>query len=136
MVSELAAELLLTKPAKRLVYATDLADTADNRARLQVLARHAHTLFLEASFVEADIQHAIAGGHLTGRACGEIAEAAGISRLVPFHLSRRYADDPGELLEEIRAACDRVVLPGSRDLSPGAEDLGAIEKPVPDGLTL
>jgi ribonuclease BN (tRNA processing enzyme) len=110
-IGELGRDLVLETPGRRLVYATDLADTPDNRARLIELARNAHTLFLEATFAEADKARAIAHAHLTGRACGEIAEAAGVSRLVPFHLSRRYAHDPADLFDEIRAACGRALLP-------------------------
>jgi ribonuclease BN (tRNA processing enzyme) len=75
------------------------------------LAKHAHTLFCEAAFSEADVAHATANGHLTTRACGEIATAAGVARLVPFHFSRRYADDPQPLYEELRTACANVVVP-------------------------
>jgi ribonuclease BN (tRNA processing enzyme) len=88
-VTELAEALLAVTPGKRLVYATDLADSPDNRERLIALAHNAHTLFLEAVFADADVAQARLHGHLTARACGEIAAAAGVSRLVPFHLSRR-----------------------------------------------
>ncbi len=108
---ELGRELTLVVPGKRLVYATDLADTPDNRARLVDLARHAHTLFCEAAFVEADGALAGRSGHLTARACGEIATAAGVARLIPFHFSRRYEKCPERLCEEIKAACSRVQLP-------------------------
>ena len=110
-ISDLGRDLVLETPGRRLVYATDLADTAANRERLIALARNAHTLFLEATFTQADQARATAHAHLTGRACGEIAEAAGVARLVPFHLSQRYAHDPAELFDEIRAACGRALLP-------------------------
>lgn len=113
-VAELAGELLLVTPGKRLVYATDLADTPDNRSRLVELAHNAHTLFCESAFSEADASHAVANGHLTTRACGEIATAAGVARLVPFHFSRRYADDPQPLYDELMAACVSVVVPQAR----------------------
>ncbi len=100
-------------PGKKLVYATDLADTADNRERLQGLARNAHTLFCEAPFSEAHAANARKNGHLTTRAAGEIATAARVSRLVPFHFSRRYSDDPQRLYDELKAACSRVALPSS-----------------------
>lgn len=107
----LAAELVLITPAKRLVYATDLADHAENRARLQDFARHAHTFFCEASFIEAHAEQAARTGHLTTRACGEIATAAGVARLVPFHFSRRYAEVPQQVYDEIAAVCSRLVMP-------------------------
>lgn len=110
-VTELAEELLTVTPGKRLVYATDLADSAENRETLIALAQNAHTLFLEAVFAEADVAQARLQGHLTARACGEIAAAAGVSRLVPFHLSRRYVDHPQQLFEEIEAVCGCAVQP-------------------------
>lgn len=112
-VEGLAAELLLITPGKRLVYATDLADTVENRKRLIALARNAHTLFCESSFIESEAEHAVRNGHLTTRACGEIAMQAGVARLVPFHFSRRYLGAPQQIYEEIHAFCPRVVIPGS-----------------------
>ncbi|MBA2483857.1 MAG: hypothetical protein H0V39_05450 [Nitrosomonas sp.] len=44
---ELAAEFVLIRPGKKLVYATDLADTMENRQCLVRLAQHAHTFFVK-----------------------------------------------------------------------------------------
>jgi len=107
----LADDLSLIRPGDRLVYATDLADTADNRRRLATFARRAHTFFCEATFSEADSGQARRTGHLTARACGEIATAADVQRLIPFHFSRRYEKAPEILYQELTAACSRVVLP-------------------------
>jgi ribonuclease BN (tRNA processing enzyme)/polynucleotide 5'-kinase involved in rRNA processing len=112
-VQRLAGLLALVSPGKKLVYATDLADTPDNRERLQALARNAHTFFCEAVFIEADRENADRTGHLTARAAGEIANAAGVSRLVPFHLSRRYSENPDQIYAEISMVCPRVVKPQS-----------------------
>jgi ribonuclease BN (tRNA processing enzyme) len=112
-VAALADELTLITPGKKLVYATDLADTQKNRERLIKFARHAHTLFCEASFVKADAEHALRNGHLTTQACGEIATAARVSRLVPFHFSRRYSNMPGQVYDEINDYCSRVIKPKS-----------------------
>ena len=78
-----------------------------------VLARNAHTLFCEAAFSEADADHAARNGHPTTPATGEIATQARVSRLVPFHFSRRYRDNPRQLYDEISAACSCVALPVS-----------------------
>lgn len=110
-VADIAAELVLIQPGKKLVYATDLADTMDNRQRLQTLARYAHTFFCEACFMEADVNQAVLTGHLTTRACGEIAMAAEVARLVPFHFSQRYADKLQQVYDEIHAVCSCVVMP-------------------------
>ncbi len=120
-VAELAGTLLRVQPPKRVVYATDLADTAANRERLIRFAHRAHTFFCEAPFTEADADHARRNGHLTTRACGEIAAAAEVNRLVPFHFSRRYADDPWQLYEEIRSAFPKVAIPAASQLRPAAD---------------
>lgn len=113
-VEALARELLVIEPDLKLVYATDLADTTDNRSRLVALAGHAHTFFCEAGFAQAQAEHAMRTGHLTARACGEIAAAAGVERLIPFHFSRRYEPVPERIYDEVLAACPRTVLPGAR----------------------
>jgi ribonuclease BN (tRNA processing enzyme) len=110
-VHELAAQLVLVSPGEKLAYATDLADTPANRSRLIELARGAHTFFCEAPFCEPDADRAALTGHLTARACGEIATAAGVERLIPFHFSRRYESEPARVYREVRAACARTVLP-------------------------
>lgn len=110
-VKDLSDDLVLMQPGKKLVYATDLADTADNRQRLITLARHAHTFFCESSFMEKDTLQASRTGHLTTRACGEIATASEVGRLMPFHFSRRYENNPQSLYDEIEESCARLVKP-------------------------
>lgn len=115
----LAADLVLSTPGKRLVYATDLGDTRDNRDRLLGLARHAHTLFCECSYLEADVDLADMNGHLTTRACGEIATLAGVSRLVPFHFSRRYQHRAEQLYDELGQHCAQLCRPAAGLLDAG-----------------
>jgi ribonuclease Z len=110
-VAALADELIVVTPGQKLVYATDLADTVGNRVRLTALARGAHVFFCEATFAEADVDKAQRTGHLTARACGEIATAAAVAHLVPFHFSRRYEDNPQRIYDEIGAVCTQVVVP-------------------------
>ncbi|MFQ6024785.1 MAG: Clp1/GlmU family protein [Acidiferrobacterales bacterium] len=110
-VGVLADDLVLIAPGQKLVYATDLADTAENRERLTGLAKRAHTFFCEATFVEKDADKAAGTGHLTARACGEISTAAGVEHLIPFHFSRRYENEPERVYEEVRRVCSRVVVP-------------------------
>jgi ribonuclease BN (tRNA processing enzyme) len=108
----LAAELLHITPGQKLVYATDLADSTQNRDRLVAFAADADAFFCEAAFVSDDLEQSLRTGHLTARACGEIASAAQVARLVPFHFSRRYQHDPVQVYAEVRAACARTVMPG------------------------
>lgn len=113
---KLQKDLTLIAPGKKLVYATDLADTPQNRENLVTFARHAHTFFCEATFLQADTDHAERNGHLTTRACGEIATAARVGRLVGFHFSRRYTERPEDIYDELRLACDRVVIPQAMNI--------------------
>ncbi len=77
-VAALAEGLTLTSPGAKLVYATDFADTAENRRRLTALAANAQVLFCESSFLNQDWIQAERTGHLTARGCGEIAVAAAV----------------------------------------------------------
>lgn len=110
----LAADLTLIAPDDKLVYATDLADTPGNRSRLAALATQAHTLFCEAPFLQREAAQAKRTGHLTTTACAEIANAAGVRHLVPFHFSRRYEEAPWQIYDEIAACCPQLVLPPGR----------------------
>jgi len=112
LAGALAKQLLLVTPGQKLVYATDLADSANNRERLVAFARGADAFFCEAAFVAEDLAQSLRTGHLTARACGEIASAARVARLLPFHFSRRYLDDPLQVYAEVQAACARTVMPG------------------------
>lgn len=110
-VRELGPLLTTTRPGRKLAYATDFGDTPANRERLAALARHAHLFVCEASFLEADAARARETGHLTARVTGEIAAAAEVGLLVPFHFSHRYGDRPAAVVEEVRAAFPRVWFP-------------------------
>ena len=119
-VAGLAADLTLSGPGSRLVYATDFADSPDNRRALAVLAAGAECLFCEASFLSRDRDQAARTGHLTARACGEIASAADVRVLIPFHFSRRYEHEPWSIYGEIAAVCPRVALPKGRQAPDGS----------------
>lgn len=108
--AELAKEFLTTFPGPRLVYATDFADTPENRARMQGFARNADLLFCEATFRNADVELARETQHLTTRACGEIGLAAAAHRLVPFHFSKRYEGRLEAVYEELRDAGGGVTM--------------------------
>lgn len=112
---ELARDLTLICPGKKLVYAADMADSPPNREKLIDLARSAHTLFCETAFTVAHADKAGATQHLTTLAAVDIARKAGVERLVPFHFSKRYEDDPAKVYEEILAAAGPVKIVGRFD---------------------
>ncbi|MET0107909.1 MAG: hypothetical protein ABW084_03340 [Candidatus Thiodiazotropha sp.] len=114
-VGALAAALTQTTPGCKIVYATDLADTPRNRARLTLLAGQEHTLFCESPFMQQDAAQARRTGHLTTTACAEIANSAAVRHLIPFHFSRRYEDTSWRVYDEIAANCPHVVIPAATD---------------------
>jgi len=86
----LAGQMLMRVPGPKIVYATDFSDHVRNRRVLAEFARRAALLFCESTFRAADRVLAERTQHLTTRACAEIASAAQVERLVPFHFSKRY----------------------------------------------
>lgn len=110
-VAALAKDLVRVIPGVKMAYATDFADTAENRGRVVELAKDAHTLFCESTFLEEASEQARSTGHLTTRACAEIANAANVSHLIPFHFSRRYECDPWRVYNELAKRCPNTVLP-------------------------
>jgi ribonuclease Z len=105
-VSELGSlrDLLSVTAGQKIAYVTDVADTPDNRAAIVALARDADVLFIEAAFAGCDAALARQRAHLTTTAAGEIARAANVRRIEPFHFSPRYEGEEQRMLEEVRAA--------------------------------
>jgi len=97
-------DLVTVTPGQKIAYATDTADTPRNRAAIVALARGADVLFIEATFAKADTALAAERAHLTTAAAGEIARAAGVRRVEPFHFSARYAGEDGRMLAEVMEA--------------------------------
>lgn len=91
-----------TAPGRAIGYVTDVADTPANRLAIAALVRDVELLFIEAPFLAAEAERARERGHLTARAAGEIARAAGAAAVEPFHLSPRHS--AAEVLAEIAAA--------------------------------
>ena len=80
-----ASVLFRISRGQMLAYVTDAADHPTNRAEISRLAGGADHLFIEAAFLRRDRALADATRHLTARAAGEIARAAGVRRVTPFH---------------------------------------------------
>jgi ribonuclease Z len=97
-------DLVSVERGQKIAYVTDVADTASNRIAIADLAREADTFFVEATFSAADRDLAEARAHLNTMASGEIARAANVRRLEPFHFSPRYEGEEDRMLAEVYAA--------------------------------
>jgi ribonuclease Z len=97
-------ELVAVERGRKIVYVTDVIDNESNRRAIEALARDADILVIESCFAESDSSQAERRAHLTTRAAGEIARAAGARRIEPFHFSPRYLDREAAMLAEVEAA--------------------------------
>ncbi|HEY0326844.1 MAG TPA: MBL fold metallo-hydrolase [Allosphingosinicella sp.] len=100
-------DLVSVEPGQKVAYVTDVRDTPANREAIVRLCKGADLLFIEASFAARDKAKADARAHLTTAAAGEIARAAGVRRVEPFHFSPRYEAEEAEMLAEVDAAFRR-----------------------------
>lgn len=103
-LQELAAALTHCERGMKIAYVTDVAPTAANGARIVSLAADAHLLAIEATFAHADLSRARERNHLSARIAGTLARQAGAARLLVFHHSPRYQDDPQRLAAEAQLA--------------------------------
>jgi ribonuclease Z len=86
--------------------------TGDTRPHPAVAAaaRGADLLVHEATFSDSEIDRARETGHSTAREAAEIAQEAGVRRLILTHISPRYSLDAGELLTEARAIFENTAI--------------------------
>ena len=103
-LGSLAERIAHLEPGMKIVYVTDAAPTEENAQRIVALAADAHLLVIEATFSHRDAERARERGHLTARLAGNLARRAGAARLLVFHHSPRYQDEPERLAEEARRA--------------------------------
>jgi ribonuclease Z len=102
-LGDLRAVLTVTL-GQEIGYVTDAADTPANRQAIIDLVQGADLLFIEAAFVAADTELAKERAHLTTQAAGEIARAAGVRRIEPFHFSPRYEGEEEQMIAEVTTA--------------------------------
>jgi ribonuclease Z len=96
-------DLLTITKGQKLAYVTDVADTPTNRETIIALVCNADILFIEGAFAARDKELARQRGHLTTAAAGQIARAANVRRVEPFHFSPRYTGEEQRLLAEVMA---------------------------------
>jgi ribonuclease Z len=95
---------IMVTPGQKLAYVTDAADTPANRSAIIRLARNADLLFIEAAFAQADTALATERAHLTTAAAGNLARAARVRRVEPFHFSPRYSGQEARMMDELMVA--------------------------------
>jgi len=97
-------DLLTVTRGQKIGYVTDAADTPSNRKAIIDLVRGADLLYIEAAFSATDATLAAKRVHLTTKAAGEIARAAGVRRVEPFHFSPRHEGEEDRMVAEVMSA--------------------------------
>ena len=111
-------DVVTVTEGQKIGYVSDAADTPANRRAIVALVRNADLLFIEAPFADADAALAADRAHLTTRQAGEIARAADVRRVEPFHFSPRYSGADAALLDEVISAFGDHASTSSRDAPP------------------
>jgi len=94
------------RPGRRVVISGDTRPCDG----LREVTRNADLLVHEATFSHEDHARAQETGHSTAREAAELAQAAGVKRLVLTHISPRYSREAPELLAEARGIFPDTVV--------------------------
>lgn len=100
----LKKEVLRIVPGQKITYVTDVVASAVNITRIKELAAGSDYLFIEAMFLQEDVERAREKYHLTARQAGTLAREAGAARVNPFHFSPKYSGQGEELFREVADA--------------------------------
>lgn len=113
----------------KLVYIGDTGRTDNLREYVQ----DAHTLIIEATFLDGEAEEARRFGHITARQAAELAAECNVGSLILNHVSRRYRES--DIIAEARRYFPQAYV--ARDLDRFAAKRGrVIEKLTPDAHKL
>lgn len=99
-LGDLMGKILRIVPGQKIGYIVDVVYSEDNARRIRDLVEGADVLFIEATFLEQDAQHAAEKYHLTAKQAGTLARLAGVKRFIPFHFSTRYSEEGDRVTTE------------------------------------
>jgi ribonuclease Z len=103
-LGELRQRVLEFAPGQRVCYVTDVAGHDANMRGLIDFLDSADLVFIEATFLHVDREHAERKAHLTARLAGSIVRAARVRTAIPFHFSTRYMGRESEIASEFEMA--------------------------------
>ncbi len=103
-LGELSKEIATISQGQKITYITDVIGSPENCRKIIELAENSDHLFIEAAFMNRDIEIARKKYHLTAGEAGRIAREAGVKKLTLFHFSPRYSHMEAELVQEAMKA--------------------------------
>jgi ribonuclease Z len=95
-----------TRPGRRIVLTGDSRPSEGTIAA----ATGADVLIHEATFAEEEAPRALETGHSTAREAAEVAQKAGVKKLVLTHVSARYSRDTSDLEREAREVFPATII--------------------------
>lgn len=111
-LADLQEELLTTTPGESVAYLTDFLLDDATIERLSGVLRGCTAVICESQYRSEDEELARRNYHMTSRRAATLARAAGVGKLVLFHLSDRYQPEQWrELLEEARQVFPETSFP-------------------------
>ncbi len=117
-LSDLRAALLTTTPGESVAYLTDFLLDRAATDRLADVLQGCTAVVCESQYRSEDEELARKNYHMTARQAAALARAAGVGKLVLFHLSDRYRPEEWrELLAEARAVFPATSFPEQWEIS-------------------
>jgi ribonuclease Z len=92
------------RPGTRLVVLGDLGETAS----LVDICRGADALVIEATYLQSEADMAKQFSHLTAHMAADLANKAGVEKMILTHISRRYREK--EILQEAQEVFQNTVV--------------------------
>jgi ribonuclease Z len=85
---------------QKVSYVMDTSPTDSNIGKIIEFVRDSDSLYIEAYFMQRDIERARDRSHLTAMIAGMIAHEARVKNLHLLHFSPRYSEEPEALIKE------------------------------------
>ncbi|NVL91117.1 MAG: ribonuclease Z [Desulfobacterales bacterium] len=99
-LGDLANQIALISPGQKITYIVDVLFSPENAEKIIDFARNADHLFIEAAFLDSELEIARNKYHLTAKQAGILAGKANVKQFTIFHFSPRYSHAAHLLQEE------------------------------------
>jgi ribonuclease Z len=100
----LRERLVRITPGQKISYVVDTILNRKTHQAILDLIQGSDQLFIEAAFLEADLDRAREKFHLTAKQAGRLAREGGVKEIIPCHFSPKYSQNLEVLRKEALAA--------------------------------
>lgn len=85
---------------QKVSYVVDTLGSKENIRKIVELVKGSDILYIEAYFLNKDSDRAKERYHLTAKEAGRIAREARVGKMIAFHFSPKYINNPEEIIKE------------------------------------